>query len=285
MILAKYDNCYKIDHGVPHLIKFSGGRSSAYMLHKIIEVNKGMPENAVVVFNNTSKEHIETYKFINRIEKEWKVKIYYIEYDPDKRYVITDYENCKKNGEVFDAMLKKDNFVPNTFIRSCTRNLKIRVTKRFARDYFNKKAYIDVIGFRYDEMNRVNRFKGDFIAPMADAKITKDDVNNFWKQNKDMDLKLGYYKNKHTLYGNCKLCFMKGTKQLMHEMHGLMKEGKEDEIKWWIDIENKSKDVQIKHGYYYEDLYKLVKKAESEDILKNYIDDKDDVSMPCSCTD
>lgn len=37
-------------------IAFSGGRTSAYMLHKILEVNGGIPDRAVVTFQNTSRE-------------------------------------------------------------------------------------------------------------------------------------------------------------------------------------------------------------------------------------
>ena len=39
-------NPYKILE--PTVISFSGGRSSAYMLYKILEANNGLPEDAIV---------------------------------------------------------------------------------------------------------------------------------------------------------------------------------------------------------------------------------------------
>ena len=37
-------------------ISFSGGRTSAYMLYKILEANNGLPDNAKVIFTNTGRE-------------------------------------------------------------------------------------------------------------------------------------------------------------------------------------------------------------------------------------
>ena len=38
------------------LISFSGGRTSGYMLHQILEANGGLPDRAKVVFANTGRE-------------------------------------------------------------------------------------------------------------------------------------------------------------------------------------------------------------------------------------
>ena len=37
-------------------ISFSGGRTSAYMLHQILAVNGDLPERCKVVFSNTGRE-------------------------------------------------------------------------------------------------------------------------------------------------------------------------------------------------------------------------------------
>jgi predicted phosphoadenosine phosphosulfate sulfurtransferase len=39
----------------PTCISFSGGRTSAFMLHKILEANNGLPDEAIVCFANTGK--------------------------------------------------------------------------------------------------------------------------------------------------------------------------------------------------------------------------------------
>ena len=52
-------------HGkLPHVVKFSGGRSSGMLLFTLLENGLLRQERGdVVVFNNTSSEHPETYRF------------------------------------------------------------------------------------------------------------------------------------------------------------------------------------------------------------------------------
>jgi len=45
-------------------IAFSGGRTSAYMLHQILEANGGLPDRCVVSFQNTGREMPETLGFV-----------------------------------------------------------------------------------------------------------------------------------------------------------------------------------------------------------------------------
>ena len=41
-------------------ISFSGGRTSAYMLHQILEANGNLPDRVQVMFANTGREMPET---------------------------------------------------------------------------------------------------------------------------------------------------------------------------------------------------------------------------------
>lgn len=46
---------------VPHVVKLSGGRSSAYMFMALLQQNLlSMERGDVIVFNNTAAEHPET---------------------------------------------------------------------------------------------------------------------------------------------------------------------------------------------------------------------------------
>jgi 3'-phosphoadenosine 5'-phosphosulfate sulfotransferase (PAPS reductase)/FAD synthetase len=48
----------------PVQIAFSGGRTSAYMLRQILDANSGLPERAVVTFQNTGREMAEILDFV-----------------------------------------------------------------------------------------------------------------------------------------------------------------------------------------------------------------------------
>ena len=55
-------------------VSFSGGRTSAFMLYKILEAqNWVLPERCRVVFTNTGREMPETYDFVQRCSDEWGV--------------------------------------------------------------------------------------------------------------------------------------------------------------------------------------------------------------------
>ena len=55
---------------LPHVVKFSGGRSSGMLLFTLLENGFLNQERGdVVVFNNTSCEHPETYKFVSKCKE------------------------------------------------------------------------------------------------------------------------------------------------------------------------------------------------------------------------
>ena len=62
-------------------ISFSCGRTSAYMLHQILEANSGLPANAIVSFQNTGREMPQTMDFVQEVSERWNVPIVWLEYD------------------------------------------------------------------------------------------------------------------------------------------------------------------------------------------------------------
>ena len=57
----------------PHsVVSFSGGRTSAYMLWRVLQANGGkLPPGVVVVFCNTGLEHELTYQFVKECGERW----------------------------------------------------------------------------------------------------------------------------------------------------------------------------------------------------------------------
>jgi len=136
----------------PALISFSGGRTSAYMLRKVLDA--GLQDDVHVVYANTGKEREETLRFIHEVELRWDVPVRWLEYGRGE----VDYLTASRNGEPFEAVLAKHNKIPNPAIRFCTTELKIRVM----RDFMKAEGHThwdSVVGIRADEPRRVARLQ------------------------------------------------------------------------------------------------------------------------------
>lgn len=195
----------------PARISFSGGRTSAYMLHRILDAHDGvLPGNAVVAFANTGKEREETLRFVHECGVRWGVKIHWLEWRADG-FEHVGFNSASRNGEPFAQLLKGKSFLPNWQARFCTQHLKVEVLNGFAAELgWVPGEYSEVIGLRYDEGMRVMRGLENAdkrgircVYPLSKAKVTKADVMAFWAM-QPFDLGLEPWE------GNCDLCFMKG---------------------------------------------------------------------------
>ena len=73
-----FANPYRIEG--PALISFSGGRTSAFMLFKILEAHGGtLPDDVHVCFANTGKEREETLRFVHECATRWGVRVRWLE--------------------------------------------------------------------------------------------------------------------------------------------------------------------------------------------------------------
>ena len=264
-----YDKSFKIP--TPACISFSGGRTSAYMLRKILNAYKGkLPEDIFVCFANTGKELPETLDFVHKCETEWKVKVNWLELEisetrPIWRTNEVSYKTASRKGEPFTQMLNKRSKLPSVFQRTCTQTLKVEVINRFMRSKGHAEWYA-ALGLRYDEPKRVTdaRKGGDRninIAPLYESKVTNEDVLNFWSKNY-FDLNIPSINGK-TVAGNCDLCFLKGTNTIVN----LLAE-KPELADWWIEAEkNSGQNFRYNRGSYIEllDLSKKPHKPLMED--------------------
>ena len=276
-------NPYKIEG--PALISFSGGRTSGFMLKKILDAYEGkLPSDVHVVFANTGKEMPQTLDFINDCAKNWQLDIVWLELEicderPIYRTKEVTYETVSKDGEPFSALIQRKKMLPNPYLRICTQELKMNVMKRYMVN-LGYKEWNNVVGLRYDEQSRVAKIKGQnesnknkwySLTPLYEDRITLSEINNFWKES-SFDLSLPSFDGK-TLAGNCDLCFLKGTKTLTK----LVKE-KPELADWWINEENKI-GASFKKSMKYLDVIELSQNDEKQ------IDMFDDDSRSCFCHD
>lgn len=182
-------NLFKIE--APASICFSGGRTSGYMLYRILEAHQGdLGQEIFVVFENTGDECEETLEFINEVSKRWRVNIIWLEYDDvfkienyitksgtvgtrrrsyfktptDTGFKIVDFKSASRRGEPYEKMLdyyaefkkvvkNQPPVLPTIPRRMCTAHLKIKVNNRYMKS-LNYNEFNAVIGIRYDEPKR-----------------------------------------------------------------------------------------------------------------------------------
>jgi len=190
-------------------IAFSGGRTSAYMLHFIMEANGGLPDRVEVTFQNTGREMPQTLDFVAEVGRRWGVMITWLEYRPTKPFFeIVGYQGASRDGEPFDALIKKKKALPNQHRKWCSAQLKTLTAKRYLRSVGWKK-WTSAVGFRSDEDHREayldNRSTAWF--PLRAANVTRRDVVAFWRC-QPFDLRLPVVNGK-TVGGNCDGCFLK----------------------------------------------------------------------------
>ena len=218
----------------PTCISFSGGRTSAYMLWRVLEANNGIPPpHARVMFANTGKEEEATLKFVNDCSVNWNVPITWVEYrDADPAFAVVNYETASRNGEPFEALIRKRQYLPNPVTRFCTSELKIRSIHKYLKStgWDDHNETMDWIGMRADEQRRAAKIADKSRMPLVAAGVTKETVGEFWR-NQPFDLELPNI-NGVTYHGNCDLCFLKGGSQVL----SLIAEKPERGI-WWAQME------------------------------------------------
>jgi len=220
----------------PTVISFSGGRTSAYMLWRVLQSNNGLPDGTIVCFANTGKEEEATLKFVDKCSREWGVEIHWLEYryhpETAQRFKRVTFETASRNGEPFFELIDQNGspYLPNPVARICTAKLKIGVIHQYIKSLgIEHKENSDWVGIRADEPRRAAKMDISRL-PLVVAGVTKTTVSEFWAS-QPFDLELPNM-NGVTMHGNCDLCFLKPA----HQILSLIKEKPERAV-WWMNME------------------------------------------------
>ena len=225
----------------PTCISFSGGRTSAYMLYQVLQANNGqLPTDAIVCFANTGKEDEATLRFVQDCSERWNVPITWLEYvdaeETKDRWKLVNFETASRDGQPFEALIRKRNYLPNPVSRFCTVELKVRTIHRYLKAN-GWTEWDSMLGIRADEQRRLAKIGNqdygkheEKIAPLGRLGVTKETVGEFWR-NQPFDLGLPNM-NGVTMHGNCDLCFLKGGAQVL----SLIQEKPERAV-WWAKME------------------------------------------------
>jgi len=284
----------------------SGGRTSAFMLKRMLEEQPNFRDEFIIAFGNTGKERPETLDFLHEIETRFNIDLKWLEYTripaiqipagvfPTKRrnqnlarkverdesdhwFKLVTYETASRSGEPFDEMMRWASVCPNVRARLCSVQLKIRTIMRYVFS-LGHAEYAPYIGIRKDEDQRKTEILASVDSfehpefPLIDWGISEPEILQFWKQN-DFDLKLEGYQ------GNCDLCFLKAKWKRIK----IARENPEL-VAWWKNWEEtKARSTDGDGGFFRRgEPYSLIEKLAQSDMPIIPNGEKD---IPCSCVE
>ena len=232
----------------PACISFSGGRTSGYMLWRILQAHGGkLPSDVKVCFANTGKEMKETLDFVDECGMRWGVPITWLEYrwvDGHHTYAVVNWHTASRQGEPFADIIKHRRMLPNPRVRFCTVELKVRTMHRYLKAE-GWTEWDSIVGIRADEPRRLAKLANQDYgshetrrAPLAPAGIGAAEVGRFWLA-QPFDLRLPNNGGK-TMHGNCDLCFLKGGDQIQ----SLIREQPSRAV-WWMNQEKYAADTFV----------------------------------------
>lgn len=250
----------------PAVLAVSGGRTSGYMLWRILQAHGGtLPDDVVVCFANTGREMPATLDFVRDMGAHWNVPIVWLEFrhglkpGAKRRHrwaEIVSHNSASRDGEPFDMLLESKRIVPDRSRRFCTEELKVRTIVRYLTQNLGWENWLNVVGFRADEGSMIDDKRAQELAnfgrftsafPLADAGIQTLDVMRFWRD-QPFDLRL----DKDGDGGNCDGCFMFSSERI-----GRMFVKYPERMAWWPRKERQYGTKTMRPDQSYEDIRKI----------------------------
>ena len=201
---------------LPLVISTSGGETSMIMCLRLNEQFRGK-RPMVNIFANTSRERDETLTFLDRCDKEYGLGLVWVEavvnpeYNAGTTHRLTTYEEAKRDGSVFEAVIQKYG-IPNAAFIHCTRELKTKPIVSYVKSELGWDKFVTAIGYRADEMGRVKwdkaREQRQYYPLVETWPMDKAMVRRFFSAH---HIKLGLKEHE----GNCKNCYKKSDRKLL----------------------------------------------------------------------
>ncbi|MYC57724.1 MAG: hypothetical protein F4X48_03935, partial [Acidimicrobiia bacterium] len=159
---------------LPHIVSFSGGRSSAALAFMAAEEGLLRSERGdAFLFANTSAEHPGTYEFVAeckvRLENDYGLPFFWFEfctvedawrgeYCRKASYRLVkpvpiedDPDGYRSSGELFEEMVSHQGMLPNPHSRTCTAKLKLYPSHALLAEWLGGTAGPAHSGHHWDE--------------------------------------------------------------------------------------------------------------------------------------
>ena len=202
-----------------HVVSFSGGRTSAYLVERMNHRAKKYGIKVKYVFMDTGAEDPKTYEFIKNIVKHWKIDLVCLRVMVNPKLGEANYyreislDELKCDLQPWRDILKKYG-TPYFGGAFCTRAMKGMKTKKngegvfyqYCNEKFGKGNYVSWLGIRIDEPKRLKpKPELNYLADISD--FEKQDILSWWKK-QPFDLEIPEW------LGNCIFCVKKGTNKI-----------------------------------------------------------------------
>lgn len=235
-----------------HVVSFSGGRTSAYLVHLMEQkrINEGW--DVEYVFMDTGAEHPKTYEFIRNVVKHFNIDLVCIKaVVTHQKGVGITYRKIGLDELRWDLQTWKDLMQKhgNPYVQGsfCTNHLKTIPHDKYCNENFGKGNYTTWLGIRIDEKRRLKGHKGvRYLAEIS--QMDKEDIKGWWRL-QPFDLGIDEW------LGNCVFCLKKGTNKV-----ALALKQEPDLAKQWSDVTtgehvrqkvDKSTGVMLERGAIY----------------------------------
>lgn len=192
-----------------HIVSFSGGRTSAYLVFLMEEKRKKEGIDVEYVFMDTGAEHPKTYKFILDVIKNLGISLTCLrpiinpELGIGTVYEIVSPESMCWDLSIWNSMTNKygNPYAPNGGF--CTDRLKTTIYRKYIKQYENVTTWL---GIRIDEPKRLKQKPGvKYLAEIS--RMDKTDIIGWWRE-MDFDLEIQEH------LGNCVFCIKKGVNKV-----------------------------------------------------------------------
>lgn len=194
-----------------HVVSFSGGRTSAYLVYLMEQKRKNEGWDVEYVFMDTGAEHPKTYEFVRNVVKYWGINLRCIravinpELGKGVSYQLLETSDLGWDLSNFTAISIKHG-TPCFKAPDCTKLLKTRTYDKYCKDVFKSTPITTWLGIRVDESRRLKPRDGVKYLAQIDWK-TKPEIVAWWER-QSFDLNLPEW------LGNCVFCIKKDVKKL-----------------------------------------------------------------------
>lgn len=194
-----------------HVVSFSGGRTSAYLVHLMEQRREREGLNVEYIFMDTGAEHPKTYEFIKQCVEHFGIKLTVIKAKVTQTkgvgitYGVFNVDDIGWDLSAWAEIMQKHGnpYVMGAF---CTSKLKTEPHDKYCNDKYGKGNYQTWLGIRIDEKRRLKGRKN--VSYMAEiSQMDKDDVIGWWAE---MPFDLGI----DEWLGNCVFCLKKGNNKV-----------------------------------------------------------------------